>query len=254
MRPAPGDCVEIDAYFADPPPPELTALVERDCDQHGAELVIHEALPPTDWLARYRESVVPFQVGKQFVVDPRDPCDEVLRAARDDGRFLLRIPARSAFGIGSHESTRLAVELLEAAPPQGLEVLDVGTGTGILALVALRLGARSAVGIDVDPGAALVARDTARRNALSPRLAAATIGALRPGAAFDVVVVNIIPAEWLGSAAELRPYLSTSAAVITSGLLVGQRAMVRDRLVDLGLELADERREGEWLALRFVRP
>ncbi len=253
IRPAPPGRLEVDAYFSDPPPAGLAALDEAAWLRHGAELVTHQALAPTDWLARYRESAVPFALGRGFLVDPREPSLDVSPEEREGERTLLRIPARTAFGIGSHESTRLAVELLEAMPPVGLDVLDVGTGTGILALVALHLGARSALGIDLDAGAALVARDSARLNGLAPRFAGATVEALRPGVAFDLVVVNIIPAEWLGSAAAVVARLRRGGALLTSGLLAGQRAMVRDRLLELGLTLDEERRDGEWLAMRLAR-
>ncbi|MGH9464705.1 MAG: 50S ribosomal protein L11 methyltransferase [Thermoanaerobaculia bacterium] len=253
IRPLPAGRVEVDAYFRDPPPAEVALLDAAAWLRHDAELVTRQALPPTDWLARYRELAVPFALGRGFLVDPRDASAGAWRGEGGEGRIRLRIPARTAFGIGSHESTRLAVELLEAVPPAGLDVLDVGTGTGILALVALRLGARSAVGIDLDSGAALVARDTARCNGLMPRLAAASLAALGPGARFDLAVVNIIPAEWLASAEAVVARLSRAGALLTSGLLVGQQAMVRDRLLALGLAVEQERRDGEWLALRLAR-
>ncbi len=252
VRPAPPGRVEIDAYFTDPPPASLAALDRAAWFRHGAELVSDQALASTDWLAPYREALSPFPVGGRFLVDPRDSSAGKPAASAGE-RTLLRIPARTAFGIGSHESTRLAVELLEASPPAGLDVLDLGTGTGILALVALHLGAKSVLGIDLDPGAALVARDTARSNRLAPLFAGATIEALRPGPRFDLVAVNIIPAEWLASAEAVTARLRRPGAFVTSGLLAGQRAMVRDRLQALGLTLEREVRDGDWLGLRFVR-
>lgn len=254
VRTAAAGWIEVDAYFSDPPPAALDALDEAAWSRCEAALVARQPLPPTDWLARYRESVLPFAVGSGFLVDPREAGPASPSVAASDDRVLLRIPARTAFGIGSHESTRLALELLEAAPPSDLAVLDLGTGTGILALVALRLGARSVVGIDRDAGAVLVARDTARLNGASPRLAGASVEALRPVPLFDLAVVNIIPAEWLTSAAAVVARLRRPGALVTSGLLAGQRAMVRDRLGELGLVVEEERRDGEWVGMRLVRP
>lgn len=252
VRPGPGEQIEVDAYFRDPPPPELEALDEGAWRDRGAVLVGREPLPAIDWLARYRDAAAPFVVGAGFIVDPREPGGPL--AEPDEGRILLRIPARTAFGIGSHESTRLAVELLEAEPLPGRTILDLGTGTGILALVALRLGARAVVGVDTDVGAALVASQTARLNGLRPAIAGASLEALRSGPHFDVAVANIIPAEWIEAAPAVVARLRRPAALITSGLLAGQRAMVRDRLEELGMILSAERREGEWVGMRFGRP
>ena len=124
-----------------------------------------EAVAETDWLATWRVQAGPIQVGERFLVDPREP-EEATEPFEAEGRWLIRLPARTAFGTGSHESTRLAVELLEAEDLQGRSVLDVGTGSGILAIAALRLGARSVIALDVDPAAALLLPQTMALNEL----------------------------------------------------------------------------------------
>ncbi len=116
-------------------------------------------------MATWRVQAGPIQVGEHFLVDPREP-EEATEPFETDGRCLIRLPARTAFGTGSHESTRLAVELLEAEDLQGRSVLDVGTGSGILAIAALRLGARSVIALDVDPAAALLLPQTMALNEL----------------------------------------------------------------------------------------
>ncbi len=119
-------------------------------------------------------------------------------------RFVLAIPARTAFGVGSHESTRLAYELLESTPLAGKRVLDVGCGSGILAMAALLLGARAAVGFDFDPAAGLLAGQYARHNGLAPAIFTGTVAALAAPAsadsAFEVVVLNVLPHEIAGRA------------------------------------------------------
>jgi ribosomal protein L11 methyltransferase len=135
----------VDAYFA-APGPEPEAVGEA-C---GARLLAASPVVDEDWLAHYRARSRPFRVGP-FLLAPGEP-EDALDLDEGDPAILLRVPARNAFGTGSHESTRLILESLPGLEVGGREVLDVGTGSGILALAALRLGARRAVGVDLDVG------------------------------------------------------------------------------------------------------
>ena len=153
---APGGRLRIDVYLPDPLPQGFAAWDAGAWCARGVETVAEETFADRDWLAEYR----PIEGGRTFLVDPRD---EGFAAETAGARAVLRIPARTAFGTGSHESTRLAVEWLEDCDVQGpairgLDVLDVGTGSGILAFAALKLGARRVVGFDADEAAVLVAR------------------------------------------------------------------------------------------------
>ena len=175
------------------------------------------------------------------------------------GRRLLRLPARTAFGIGSHPSTSLALELLEGAELAGRAVLDAGTGTGILAFAALVWGAAQVVGFDSDPVAAFQARTNSRLNALHPSLFAGRAAALAPrqrqGAAgtFDVVVANVVPEEILPDLADLLPALAAGGELILSGLPAERADEVAARLAALGLTETGRRLDGEWVALQLVR-
>ncbi len=249
VKEAGAEWVDLEAYFVEPLPAAVAHLDAAAWRERGAELIGSASVPETDWLAHYRASLQPFAVGRSLLVDPREGSEPPTRDAAD--RLLLGIPCRTAFGIGSHASTRLALELLEEATAADLEVLDLGTGTGILALAALRLGAAAATALDLDAGTVFVAREAARRNCLALRLAAGTIATLRPGPAFHLALVNMIPAEWLGEAEEVVARLRPGGALITSGLLDGQRALVRDRLAALGMRLDEERRKEEWVGMRF---
>lgn len=211
-----------------------------------------EAVEPADWLARYREAARPVPLGRSFLADPRDP-DDPGEPASLAGRRTLRLPARTAFGTGSHESTRLAVELLEQDPPVDTCVLDLGTGSGVLAYVALVLGARRVVGVDIDPAAALVGGQIAALNRLEPRIVVGGAGCLRSEARFDRVLVNIIPAHWLGERETVRRLLTPEGRLLVSGFLVDQRSEVVGALAEEGFEPVTERTEGEWLAMWLAR-
>jgi len=187
-------------------------------------------------------------VGRSLFLDPREPGEppEELPA----GRTLLRLPARAAFGTGSHESTSLALELLEDAEVAGRRVLDVGTGTGVLAFAALLGGARSVVGFDVDPASPFHGRDNSALNDLHPCLFVGRLSAIRDRPLFDLAVVNVVPEQILPEMPELVGLLRPAAEVILSGILLERGRQVLDWMRGLGFVERDRRTAGDWVAFR----
>ncbi|HSF44200.1 MAG TPA: 50S ribosomal protein L11 methyltransferase [Thermoanaerobaculia bacterium] len=237
---APDGQVRLEAWFS-PEAPPVPAVP-------GVVLETEEPVPDTDWFAPYRERARPFPVGQTLFVDPREP-DEA-PAEVPDGRRLLRLPARAAFGTGSHESTSLALELLEEMDVHGLRVLDVGTGTGVLSFAALLFGARSAVGFDVDPASPFHARDNGRLNGLPFPLFAGRLAALRERPLFDLALVNVVPEQILPEMPDLVSLLRPGAGMILSGILADRGREVLDCLRGLGFVEAGRREAGEWVAFR----
>jgi ribosomal protein L11 methyltransferase len=247
--------LRLTAWFEpeSPPPP---GVEHRFHISHISD----DELPDTDWMAEYRRRALPFPLGRTLLIDPREPEEAETAAAVPAGRRLLRLPARTAFGIGSHESTVLALELLEEAELSGRAVLDVGTGTGILAFAALAWGAARVVAFDADPVAVLQARANSRLNCLHPVLFAGRAAALAPGylamCLFDLIVINVVPEEILPDLADLLPLLAPGGALILSGLLAERAAEVAARLAACGLRETGETgrlSRGDWTALRLSR-
>lgn len=138
-----------------------------------------------------------------------------------DGRVAVTV-ARGAFGSGEHETTAACLEALERLPElQGALVLDLGCGTGVLAIASLALGARAAVAVDIELAAVRVTRESCRHNRVSERvgLLAGTLAALRGGAAFGVVAANIPAAVLLAEAPALLARTAPGAALVLSGIL-----------------------------------
>lgn len=218
------------------------------------EILSDRLLPVADWLAVWRAAARPIRVGRSLLVDPREPEQEDGEGASEPGRATLRLPARTAFGVGSHESTRLAWELAEElglAP--GARVLDVGCGTGILAFGAELGGALWAGGFDVDPAAALLAGQYARLNGLPVRFFAGRAAALAAAARFDLLFVNVIPAEIAPDLAALRSLVAPGGSAVFSGILEAEAEEAAARLADAGFAERVRRIEGEWAALACTR-
>jgi ribosomal protein L11 methyltransferase len=243
--------VRLRAYF----PYREGTVAMMPAAENGVESLGEEVVAERDWLAVYREGAQPFAVGRTFFVDPRDMPGEP-PVAVPAGRTLLRVPARAAFGIGSHESTALAIELMEELDLRGARVLDVGAGTGILAFAALSRGAMLAVGLDADLAAPFHARDNGNRNRLPIRLFAGRLSALavaRPPQQFELAVVNVVPEQILPELPALVALLAPAGGAIWSGILAERGDEALAAAGALGLAEAARRRSGEWVAFRLTR-
>jgi ribosomal protein L11 methyltransferase len=163
-----------------------------------------EPVPDADWDVEWRRGLAPRRIGALWIRPSWHEAPGVPELAIDPER---------AFGTGEHATTRLALRLVLESVVPGDRVLDVGTGSGILALGALRLGAARAVGLDVDPVACRAAARNAARNGLELALLCGTPAALRAGARFDLVVANVL---WT----RIAPFLPRLAALARRALVV----------------------------------
>jgi ribosomal protein L11 methyltransferase len=213
-----------------------------------ATRIVHEA----DWAEAWKAHFPVMRMGRRIVIKPtwRDHL-----AAPDD--VVLDLDPGMAFGTGLHPTTRLCLAALESAADRGLidgaRVLDVGSGSGILAFAAAKLGARSVLGVDTDPIAIEATDANAARNGLAGRIRARAGSLPSAAPAHDVVLANLIAAVLIELAALLRDELRPGGTLLASGIFVDREAAVRESFDAVGLEVTGRTSEGDWIALEAVR-
>jgi ribosomal protein L11 methyltransferase len=202
-------------------------------------------VPDVDWVARFRDNFRAFAAGPFWIAPAWDePTGRSDTIVVDPGR---------AFGTGTHESTRLCLAALaRLAAERGLgRTLDVGTGTGILAIAALKLGARQAFGVDIDPESMEAARLHARLNHVAPHLCLGDGAVAFRAGVFDTVLANVSAAVLRGRRNELGRVLAAQGALVLSGLLTEDVSSTCAEYQELGEVHVTT--EGEWAAVTVRR-
>ena len=215
----------------------------------GSGRISLTVIPHQDWNRAWCESVMPIRVGRRVVIRPS--WHHVAVGPED---VVLVLDPKQAFGTGHHATTQLLLEWLQDHVRDGERVLDVGTGSGILAMAALRLGAASAVGIDIDTVAIECAQAYARENGFGDELTLRTSSLLEfAPSTFDVVLANLDRRALLELKLELCARLSPSGRLVVSGLLSENRDEIVGAFQGAGVDLQHGRSRGEWAALHFAR-
>ncbi len=249
-RVRPGEPLLVRAYL---PGSELgavlTADLRRAMEAFPAVELIAKPIYQQDWAVSWREFFGVVDYGGRVLVVPTWIDHEAA-----PGQIAIRLDPGQAFGTGHHETTRLCLAALEGAVAPRMAVLDVGTGSGILAIAAIRLGAASADAIDIDPIAAEVARANCDANGIGPevRVSAGVLEATHPGR-YDLVMANISTPANTALAPVFGSVVRPGGRLILSGILSPDAAAVRSAMAAHGLALAAVRHEKDWCLLEFVR-
>ena len=203
----------------------------------------------SDWTDAWKAHYATQRIGRLVIVPSW--LDEELRP----GEVALRLDPGMAFGTGLHPTTRGCLELLQAIGPMPPRLLDVGCGSGILALAALRLGAGHADACDTDPLAVTATRANATANGLEDRVTAwqGTLPATPDAEPHPLVLANLVAAVLVQLAGRLVAHTAPGGTLLASGIIEGRAAEVRDAFAAAGLSIAAERHDGEWVSLHAER-
>ena len=206
-------------------------------------------LPETDWEESWKDSYPPQEVGENLVVLPYWLAEE------ETGRKKIILDPGLTFGTGAHPSTQMVMEAMEQRVQPGWHCLDLGSGSGILSVTALRLGAQSAVGVDIDPKAEDIARENAAYNGFgSPAFTALTgnvtedkvlMGRLSQER-YDLLLVNIVADVIIGLSPILPDFMGEHTLLICSGILDNRLGDVTAALEKAGLTVTEIRAKEEW--------
>ncbi len=204
-------------------------------------------LAETDWAEAWKANYDVLQVGRHLVIKPswRD-------YAGRPGDLIISLDPGMAFGSGLHPTTQLCLEILEDRVRPRASVLDVGTGSGILAIAAVRLGASRVLALDTDPLAAKIARENVSLNRVEAavRVEQGSVQVLDvPSPTFDIVIANILSEAIIELARALATSLSSESVFVASGIIADQTAAVLAALRETGLSILERRDADDWVAL-----
>jgi ribosomal protein L11 methyltransferase len=200
-----------------------------------------------DWANAWKEHYKPLRIGRHLVICP---AWETVR--RRPGDILLKMDPGMAFGTGLHPTTRMCLEALEPRTLSGMDVLDMGTGSGILAIAAAQLGARSVLALDIDQVAVESARENCTLNDVSESVVVqrGSLPDLEPHRQWDLILANILAPiliEMLGDG--IAAHLRSGGAMILSGIIEDQALDVEAALDTQGLVLLERLQIKDWVAL-----
>lgn len=245
-----GEPVLIRAYV---PSSELGALLveelRRAMDAFPAVELSARPIFEQDWAVSWREFFGVVETGGRIVVVPswteHDPAP---------GQLVIRLDPGQAFGTGHHETTRLCLGVLDGLVQPGWQVLDVGTGSGILAIAAVLLGAEHVDAVDIDPIAAEVAARNCAANGVAERVRvrAGTFRAEDVGV-YDLVIANISPEANIGLMPAFERAVRSGGDLLLSGVLEGDVTRVTAAAAERGFVPVETRLEHDWAAIHLRR-
>jgi ribosomal protein L11 methyltransferase len=242
--------VDVKAYL--PVGPD-TARVQRQLEEalwHLGQISpipapVFSTVAEADWADAWKEHFRPIRIGQKIVVKP---TWREFEAAPDD--IIVELDPGMAFGTGLHPTTQMCLQALEEKVQRGMRVLDLGTGSGILALAAAKLGASTVLALDTDPVAVAAARENVQRNGVDAKVSVAHGSLERASGSYDLVVVNILARIIMALAREgLAERVRPGGQWVAAGIIEPQVAEVVVTLESAGLRVTGQQQVSDWVTL-----
>ncbi len=241
----PRDIVIVHMYLApDENPAEVLPLFRERLDAAGVPYTLDTAgVQQEDWQNAWKKYYHAMDIGSRLAIVPG-------WESYDTDRIRITMDPGLAFGTGTHETTALCLELLDSLVQGGERVLDVGTGSGILAIAALKLGAREADGVDIDPMCVRTAGENAERNGVDGRFRV-LVGDLSDKAegVYDIITANIVAAAILSLAPAMPALMAPGAKFICSGIIDERKDEVLAGLQASGLRPVEIKEKRGWVCI-----
>lgn len=250
-----GDDVLIKAYFPDTVSlNELTALVHEKLDWISGFLDVgkgydgYAEVDEEDWSTAWKKYYKPLKLTERIIIKPSWEAYE-----KQDSEIVIELDPGMAFGTGTHETTQMCAALLDEFVKPEDRVMDIGCGTGILAIIAVKLGAQRVAALDVDPMAVRITEENSVMNGVSHHIEA-SVGILQDypkGIQADIIVANIIASVIVDLADVIPQYLKAGGTFITSGIIRERRDEVIKAYEAIGLSPLIIKEMGEWVGMAF---
>ena len=252
-----GGDVLVKAFIPVESAPDTIRSIREDieeCSERGASFIKFGTLEMTqrtvegdDWIEIWRKHFRPIHIGESIVV-----CPEWIEYDPKDGEKVVKLDSNMAFGTGEHETTAMCLKLLERCLTPESVCIDVGCGSGILGISAIKLGARYAYLTDIDEIAVKSAAHNGRINGVEDKIKVVRADLLSDAdLKGDIVLANITGEILVRLASTITNYLHPTGVLILSGIIESRLKMVIEAFQAQGLKLKESIREGEWYALAF---
>lgn len=207
-----------------------------------------------DWINNWKQYFKPFRLDDNIVIKP---TWETLEEQKEDD-LIIQIDPGTAFGTGSHETTRLCISQLKKYCKPNTKLLDAGCGSGILSIIAIKLGIEQAVGIDIDPNAMIATKENMEINEITEKQLVPIQGNILEDESFqekigyhcyDIVVANILADVICPLSAKVAAHLKEDGIFITSGIINTKEEEVKEAMLANGLEIVEVHSLGEWVSI-----
>ncbi|MCR5607644.1 MAG: 50S ribosomal protein L11 methyltransferase [Lachnospiraceae bacterium] len=226
--------------------------IAKYCDIGKGTITISET-EDKDWINNWKEFFKPFKVADDIIIKPTwEKLDEV-----KDNDIVIEIDPGTAFGTGAHETTRLCIQSLREYIDKDVKVIDIGCGSGILSIIALKLGALSACGIDIDPAAITATKENMEVNNIGDDKLKVLAGNMLEDEEFtkscdigsyDIVVANILADVIIPLSKVVSKYIKPEALFVSSGIIDMKKDEVKQALLDNGFEIIKTNEMGDWVS------